>query len=82
MLFCLIVDDFGDFYTVRQLGIGIYYGVSEWNALDRGNIPFVFAGAQVRVAFLLGIGLSGRARAVLYLIAIRSNRNPVSLYRY
>jgi len=59
VLFCLLVGDLGHLYTVRQLGIGIYYGVSRWNAIDWGNIPFVYLGALMRTAFLLGIGLPG-----------------------
>ena len=64
VLFCLLVGDLGHLYTVRQLGIGIYYGVFTWNAIDWGNIPFVYAGALMRVAFLLGIGLPKTGKAV------------------
>jgi len=57
VLFCLLVGDLGHLYTVRELGLGIYYGVGRWNAIDWGNIPFVYLGALMRIAFLLGVGL-------------------------
>lgn len=59
VLFCLLVGDVGHLYTVRELGIGVYYGVSGWNAIDWGNVPFVYLGAAMRVAFLAGVGLDG-----------------------
>ena len=59
VLFCLLVGDIGHLYTVRELGIGVYYGVSGWNAIDWGNVPFVYLGAAMRVAFLAGVGLAG-----------------------
>lgn len=36
--------------------------VSSWNAIDWGNIPFVYLGASMRVAFLAGVGLDGQRR--------------------
>lgn len=59
VLFCLLVGDVGHLYTVRELGIGVYYGVSGWNVIDWGNVPFVYLGAAMRVAFLAGVGLGG-----------------------
>ncbi|KAK1622948.1 hypothetical protein BDP81DRAFT_399883 [Colletotrichum phormii] len=59
VLFVLLVADFGHLYTVRSLGPEVYYNVAKWNAIDWGNVPFVYFGASMRIAFLAGVGLSG-----------------------
>ncbi|KAK0747345.1 hypothetical protein B0T21DRAFT_279326 [Apiosordaria backusii] len=56
VLFCLLIGDLGHLYTVKQLGVQIYWDVFNWNAIDIGNIPFVYFGAAMRIAFLAGIG--------------------------
>jgi hypothetical protein len=56
VLFCLLVADFGHLYTVRVLGPQIYWSVSEWNAIDWGNIGYVYFAALMRIAFLAGVG--------------------------
>ncbi|KAK4202149.1 hypothetical protein QBC40DRAFT_45979 [Triangularia verruculosa] len=62
VLFCLLVGDLGHLYTVNQLGVRIYWDIFNWNAIDIGNIPFVYLGATMRIAFLAGIGFpSARA---------------------
>ncbi|KAG7149470.1 hypothetical protein HYQ46_001610 [Verticillium longisporum] len=61
VLFVLLVADLGHLYTVRALGPGIYYNVAGWNAIDWGNVPFVYFGAIMRIAFLSGIGLGNKA---------------------
>ncbi|KAK4649845.1 hypothetical protein QC762_704570 [Podospora pseudocomata] len=58
VLFCLLVGDLGHLYTVKQLGVQIYWDIFNWNAIDIGNIPFVCLGATMRIAFLAGIGFS------------------------
>ncbi|KAK4460172.1 hypothetical protein QBC42DRAFT_272988 [Cladorrhinum samala] len=62
VLFCLLVGDIGHLYTVSQLGVQIYWDVFNWNSIDLGNIPFVYFGALMRVAFLAGVGLGGQDR--------------------
>ncbi|RKU47961.1 hypothetical protein DL546_002831 [Coniochaeta pulveracea] len=62
VLFCLLVADIGHLYTVRQLGPQIYWSVTKWNAIDWGNIPFVYLGAILRVAFLCNVGLGVKAQ--------------------
>lgn len=57
VLFCLLIGDFGHLYTVRHLGPDIYWRVSRWNAIDWGNVPFVYLGASMRIAFLANVGL-------------------------
>lgn len=62
VLFCLLVADIGHLYTVRVLGPQIYWSVSEWNAIDWGNIAFVYLGASMRIAFLVGIGFGSKGK--------------------
>ena len=57
LLFCLLIGDFGHLYSVHQLGLPIYWSAFDWNAIDWGNIPFVYLGATLRVAFLANVGL-------------------------
>ncbi|TQN71919.1 hypothetical protein CSHISOI_03585 [Colletotrichum shisoi] len=60
VLFVLLVADIGHLYTVRSLGPEVYYNFFRWNAIDWGNVPFVYLGASMRVAFLAGVGLTRR----------------------
>ena len=62
MLFCLLVADFGHLSTVWALGPRIYWSVSEWNAIDWGNIGFVYVGASMRIAFLSGLGFASEGK--------------------
>lgn len=57
VLFVLLIADLGHLYTVRTLGASIYYDVLRWNAIDWGNVPFVYFGAAMRIAFLAGVGM-------------------------
>ncbi|KAM0324407.1 hypothetical protein ACHAQA_008189 [Verticillium albo-atrum] len=61
VLFVLLLADIGHLYTVRALGPDVYYNVSSWNAIDWGNVPFVYFGAAMRLAFLSGVGLGNKA---------------------
>jgi len=61
VLFCLLIGDLGHLYTVRGLGPDIYWSFAKWNAIDWGNIPFVYLGATLRLAFLANVGL-GKGR--------------------
>ncbi|RFU74997.1 nadp-dependent alcohol dehydrogenase [Trichoderma arundinaceum] len=60
VLLVLLIADFGHLYSMKELGPGIYYDVTGWNAGDIGNVPWVYAGATLRMCFLAGVGLSGR----------------------
>ncbi len=65
VIFCLLVADAGHLYTVRVLGPEIFWSISEWNAIDWGNIGYVYIAASLRIAFLLGVGFkqnSAKAR--------------------
>ncbi|MCJ1230969.1 hypothetical protein MMC12_007644 [Toensbergia leucococca] len=58
LLFGLLIADLGHLYSSNALGSQIYWNVSSWNAMDWGNIAFVYAGASLRISFLLGFGVS------------------------
>lgn len=62
VLFGLLVADLGHLWTVRQLGLDVYlpWNFARWNAIDWGNIPFVYLGASMRAAFISGVGMGGR----------------------
>lgn len=60
LLFCLSVGDIGHLYSVHQLGLPVYWSVLDWNAMDWGNVPFVYLGAIMRLAFFAGVGLGPR----------------------
>lgn len=64
VLFVLLVADLGHLYTIKSLGLSIYlpWNFARWNAIDWGNIPFVYLGASMRTAFLANVGLSGSAK--------------------
>lgn len=53
----LLIADFGHVYSVHPIGLPVYYRFWEWNAMYWGNLGFVYVGASMRLAFLLGLGL-------------------------
>ncbi|KAL6787937.1 hypothetical protein J3E68DRAFT_417619 [Trichoderma sp. SZMC 28012] len=57
VLLVLLIADFGHLYSMKELGPDIYYNVTSWNAGDIGNVPWVYAGATLRLCFLAGVGL-------------------------
>lgn len=59
VLLVLLIADLGHLYSLRPLGARMYWDVAGWNAIDWGNVPFVYAGASMRIAFLAGVGLGG-----------------------
>lgn len=65
VLFVLLVADIGHLWTVKQLGVEIYWSAGRWNAIDMGNIPFVYVGAVMRICFLADIGLGHTARKLV-----------------
>ncbi|KAI9748799.1 MAG: hypothetical protein M4579_007111 [Chaenotheca gracillima] len=68
LLFGLLVADVGHLYSVWGLwtaGKAVYWDVGGWNAMDWGNVGFVYVGMSMRVAFLMGVGMgegSGRGK--------------------
>ncbi|OTA66512.1 hypothetical protein K449DRAFT_402586 [Hypoxylon sp. EC38] len=63
VLFVLLLADFGHLYSVSGLGSWVYWDVTRWNAIDYGNVPFVYLGASMRIAFLAGVGLGTPAKS-------------------
>ncbi|KAM0259876.1 hypothetical protein ACHAQJ_003121 [Trichoderma viride] len=57
VLLVLLIADFGHLYSMKELGPEVYYNVTGWNAGDIGNVPWVYAGATLRLCFLAGVGL-------------------------
>jgi hypothetical protein len=57
LLFGLLLADFGHLYSVHQLGFRVYFQFWAWNAMDWGNVGFVYLGAATRIAFLSGLGI-------------------------
>jgi hypothetical protein len=53
----LLIADFGHLYSVKAVGVEVYWRFWEWNAMYWGNLGFVYVGALMRSAFLLGLGL-------------------------
>jgi hypothetical protein len=53
----LLLADLGHLYSLAPLGPDVYWKLWSWNAIDWGNVGFVYLGAATRVCFLSGIGL-------------------------
>lgn len=62
LLLGLLIADFGHLYSVAPLGLSIYWEPQRWNAIDWGNLGFVYVGALTRISFLLGIGIKSHGR--------------------
>ncbi|KAF2824890.1 hypothetical protein CC86DRAFT_296314 [Ophiobolus disseminans] len=52
----LLIADIGHLYSVAPLGSWVYWQYWRWNAIDCGNVPFVYFLAILRSLFLLGVG--------------------------
>lgn len=63
VLAVLLVADFGHLIaTFPAGGFSQYYEFTKWNAMDYGNLLFVYIGATFRSCFLAGVGFSRRGR--------------------
>ncbi|KAH0490655.1 hypothetical protein TgHK011_002113 [Trichoderma gracile] len=60
VLLVLLIADLGHLNSLKELGPKVYYDITGWNAADVGNVPWVYAGAGMRLCFLAGVGLCGR----------------------
>ncbi|KAG5982009.1 hypothetical protein E4U55_002423 [Claviceps digitariae] len=58
----LLVADLGHLYSMRGLGLGVYYDIWAWNAGIWAQIPLVYAGAALRMSFLAGVGFGESRR--------------------
>ncbi|KAM3434740.1 hypothetical protein MY4824_005249 [Beauveria thailandica] len=61
VLAVLLLADFAHLYSLRELGPRIYVDVLGWNAGGWGNVPWVYAGATLRICFLAGVGMAKKA---------------------
>ena len=61
LLFCLLLADFGHLATMIPLGPDVFWNVWEWNAMVWGSVGFVYLGASLRISFLVGLGMDGKA---------------------
>jgi hypothetical protein len=52
----LLLADFGHLYSVLPVGREIYWAYWRWNAIDWGNVAFVYFLAVTRICMLLGVG--------------------------
>jgi hypothetical protein len=52
----LLVADLGHLCSVAPVGTWVYWQYWRWNAIDWGNVPFVYFLAITRTCFLLGVG--------------------------
>jgi len=61
----MLIADFGHLYSVsgHAMGSGIYFKAWAWNAMDWGNVGFVYAGILSRVCFLMGVGMPGKIKS-------------------
>ena len=57
LLICLLIADVGHLYSVNAAGWQVYWNVLGWNAIDWGNVGFVYVGATMRICFLAGWGV-------------------------
>lgn len=62
VLTVLLLADFGHLYSMKELGWPIYYNVLGWNVGDLGNVPWVYAGATLRICFLAGVGMGKKTQ--------------------
>jgi hypothetical protein len=52
----LLLADIGHLYSVLPVGTHVYWQYWSWNAIDWGNVAFVYFLAATRICLLLGIG--------------------------
>ena len=58
VLTTLLIADVGHLLACYPAGgFGQYYNVLGWNAMDYGNLAFVYVGATFRSCFLAGVGM-------------------------
>jgi hypothetical protein len=57
LLVGMLIADVGHLLSVAPLRPEVYYDILNYNAIDWGNVVFVYVGASTRIAFLSGVGL-------------------------
>lgn len=60
-----LIADIGHLWSVsgHVMGFGVYWKVWLWNAMDWGNVAFVYIGILSRFCFLLGVGMPGKSKS-------------------
>ena len=53
LIAALLIADIGHLWSVHPIGSRLYWDVTNWNAIDWGNLGFVYLGALIRISFLL-----------------------------
>lgn len=61
VLAVLLIADLGHLYAMKELDV--FFHPAGWNVSHLANIPWVCAGATLRICFLAGIGLQGSRRS-------------------
>ncbi|KAK1813519.1 hypothetical protein LTR12_012088 [Friedmanniomyces endolithicus] len=64
LLLGLLIADFGHLYSVHPIGVNVYYEFWNWSSMYWGNLGFVYVGAAMRTAFLLGAGFGPAGRKI------------------
>ncbi|KAH8701298.1 hypothetical protein GQ44DRAFT_744062 [Phaeosphaeriaceae sp. PMI808] len=59
----LLIADIGHLYSVAPLGSWVFYQYWNWNAIDWGNVAFVYFLAVTRSLMLLGVGFPKPGRS-------------------
>lgn len=62
-LLILLIADIGHLYSVAPVGTSIYWEYWRWNAIDWGNVGFVYFLAITRSLLLLNVGFSNGTRS-------------------
>jgi hypothetical protein len=59
-VFCImLVTDVGHLYSLKELGTAMYWHYTGWTVADWMNYPYMYLAMTMRIAFVMGVGLSG-----------------------
>ena len=79
LLFGLLIADLGHLWSVQALGWDTYWRVERWNAIDWGNVGFVYIGALMRCGFLFGLGVKMSKDSII--ASGKSDEKPVDAHK-
>lgn len=71
VMISMLIADLGHLYSVGPLGWEVFYDVKNYNAIDYGNVLFVYAGTLTRSLFLLGFGQASSSPSSSSAAAVR-----------
>lgn len=73
LLVGMLVADVGHVWSVRgSMSVSGYWEVWEWNAIDWGNLGFVYVAAAFRVCFIAGVGMKPKVASKKSVEAVKS----------